>query len=192
MFLEETGAESDENGEIDSCKFFVEGPRSFGETIQNICKGVFGGSICSSIASVSKKASISLGKGSTKFLEENERDGEISSEERLKHLGLQPISIRHLRAMAIEVHKKLAGLSALDDGLVSRIAHSRTRAGSRGDLLLPATRKDNFKYSFTAVGPRVFNLLSVETRNAESTSEFKRGFDSDVTNFELVVRKIFS
>ena len=49
--------------------------------------------------------------------------------------------------MAIEVHKKLAGLSALDDGLVSRIAHSRTRAGSRGDLLLPATRKDNFKYS---------------------------------------------
>ena len=119
------------------------------------------------------------------FLRRMKGMGEISSEERLKRLGLQPISIRHLRAMAIEVHKKLAGLSALDDGLVSRIAHSRTRAGSRGDLLLPATRKDNFKYSFTAVGPRVFNLLSVETRNAESTSEFKRGFDSDVTDLEL-------
>ena len=77
------------------------------------------------------------------FLKKIKGMGGISSEERLKHLGLQPISIRHLRAMAIEVHKKLAGLSALDDGLVSRIAHSRTRAGSRGDLLLPATRKDN-------------------------------------------------
>ena len=60
------------------------------------------------------------------FLKKMKGMGEISSKERLKHLGLQPISIRHLRAMAIEVHKKLAGLSALDDGLVSRIALSRT------------------------------------------------------------------
>ena len=75
MFLKETGVESDANGENDYFKFFAEGPRNIGETIQDICKGSFGGSICSSIASISKEASASLGKGSTKFLEENERDG---------------------------------------------------------------------------------------------------------------------
>ena len=94
--------------------------------------------------------------------------------------------------MAIEVHKKLAGLSALYDGLVNRIEHSRTRAGYRGNLKLPTTRKDNYKFSFASIAPRVFNLLSDETRNADSTSKFKRGFDNDMTDFELLCSKIFS
>ena len=54
-FLEETGVESDANGENDSCKFFVEGPRSFGETIQDICKGVLEGQYAVALLPFRKK-----------------------------------------------------------------------------------------------------------------------------------------
>ena len=51
-----------------------------------------------------------------------------------------------------------------------------------------AAKKDNFKYSFAGVAPKIYNLLSMATRKAQNISVFKVNFDKDITNYEKVIK----
>ena len=110
----------------------------------------------------------------------------------MDQLEVQPISIRHLRAIAIETYKKLKGKSAIEDHILEYINHSaNTRAANRRDLKVVATKKDNLKFSFGGVALKVYNQLSKKTRAFKTLSEFKSGFDNDVSQYEVCCTKIF-
>ena len=117
---------------------------------------------------------------------------DLSKEQRLEQLGLQPITIRHLRAIAIETYKKLDNKSAIESHILEKVNHgASTRSAGRNDLKTVAAKKDNFKYSFAGVAPKIYNLLSTTTRNAQNVSVFKVNFDKDITKYEQVIKNIF-
>ena len=64
-------------------------------------------------------------------------------------------------------------------------------SAERDDLKAVAAKKDNFKYSFAGVAPKIYNLLSTTTRKAQNVSVFKVNFDKDITKYEQVIKNIF-
>ena len=125
------------------------------------------------------------------FLRQIKGMKETLREDRLNVLGLQPISVRHLRAISIQANEKVSGMSATDD-IIQYISHTAsTRAASRTDLVTPKVRKEHYKYSFSAVAPNVYNEVH-RTKGASTLSSFKRGFDDDVKNGELLCATMFS
>ena len=55
-----------------------------------------------------------------------------------------------------------------------------------------AAKKDNLRFRFGGVVPKVYNQFSKKTRAYKTVSEFKSGFDNDVTQYEVFCTKIFS